>query len=220
MENLLRARLARGEVTFGPIVVMPSPEVAEAMALAGFDWVWIDAEHGPIDVTTCQRMLQAVARAPATPLVRVADNDPAAIKTVLDAGAHGIVVPMVNSADEARRAVSACRYPPDGIRGLAAGRAQGYGVEFEDYVATANREIQVIVQIETREAVDAVDEIADVPGIDVIFVGCYDLSASLGHTADVDHPEVLDALERVRAAAERRRIPAGTIALEVDRALR
>ncbi len=191
------ARLRAGETLLGSIVTLPSPEVAELFSRAGFDWLFVDTEHAPLDPLAAQGLLQA-ARCPC--LVRVPSGEEAVIKKALDIGAAGVVVPQVNTAADAARIVSYCRYPPRGSRGVGIVRAQGYGLDFKQYVAGANDSIIVMLQIEHFEAVNNIDAIVRVPGVDALMIGPYDLSGTMGRLGDVNHPEVEQAIERVRTA--------------------
>jgi 2-dehydro-3-deoxyglucarate aldolase len=219
VEHLFRSRLLSGEQLVGTMVTLGSPEVAELLASVGFDWLFLDAEHGPLDALTMQRMMQgAGARVPC--LVRVAAHEEVPIKKALDVGAAGIVAPMVNTPDQARRVVSACKYAPQGTRGVGLGRAHGYGLRFQEYVQRANADIAVVVQVEHIQSVDNIDAITQVAGIDAVLVGPYDLSASLSRMGEVDHPEVVSAIEHVTEVCQRKDIPLGifgTSALAVRR---
>ena len=181
-----------------------SPLAAEIVAQAGYDSVMIDCEHGPGSVMDVIAVMQALQGSGCAPLVRVPSNDMDWIKRILDAGAQGIMVPSVNSRAEAEAAVAACKYPPQGKRGMAATivRASGYGADWRAYAKSANDEILVICQIESGAAVAAVEEIAAVEGVDMLFIGPFDLSASVGHLGEPDHPEVLEMIEQVEAAAK------------------
>jgi 2-keto-3-deoxy-L-rhamnonate aldolase RhmA len=201
--------LRRGERLIGSFVTLPAPEVAEVMGAAGFDWLIIDCEHAPLDALWAQRLLQA-ARIPG--VIRVADGHESTLKHALDTGAAGVVVPMVNTAQQARAVVSHCKYPPLGTRGVGIVRAQGYGFGFQEYVAQANESTAVIVQIEHVTAVENIDAILAVPGVDAAFVGPYDLSGSMGRLGQVDDTDVLAAIESVRGACERARMPLGIYA--------
>ncbi len=194
-----KARLTRGEALIGAFICLPSPESAELFAELGYDWLIIDTEHGPYDTLTAQRMLQAAGgRCPC--VVRVPSHEDVWIKKALDIGAAGVLVPLVNTPAIAAGVQRACRYAPEGTRGMGGARAHRYGVGFQDYVAGANREIAAIVQAEHIEAVNHIDAIAAVPGIDAIFVGPYDLSASMGKPGRIQDPEVQAAIRRVRDA--------------------
>ena len=214
----LKVKLRAGETSYGVILQLACPTVAALLAAQGFDWVWVDTEHGAISVETAQLMIQASQGTDAVPLVRIAENLPWLAKAHLDAGAMGIITPMVNSAKEAYQAVAAVRYPPHGVRGfgpaMAPARwgAKGAGA----YAKVADNEILAIAQIEHIAAVDAIDEIVSVPGLDLVFVGMYDLSASMGLLGQVDHPSVVSAARRVLVAAQRAGVAAGVIALEQE----
>ena len=203
----LKQRLKSGEATFGAWLSVASPVVAEIMAGTGYDWVLIDTEHGAFDIESLQIALMAFNGSPTVPIVRVAWNDPVRIKQVLDIGADGILVPMVNTSAEARQAVAACKYPPAGIRGFGPKRASGYGRNTDAYVAQANEGVIVIVQIEHVDAAAQIDQILDVPGIDVICVGPTDLSGSAGVLRQFDHPAVTGAIEAVVTRAHARNFP-------------
>ena len=168
------------------------------MATAGFDWLVVDMEHTAIDMFQAQQLIQIIDLAGCVPLVRVGANDALAVKRAMDAGAHGVVVPMVNTPDEARKAVSAIRYPPLGTRGVGLGRAHAYGLGFDAYKAWAERETILIVQIEHIEGVENLEDILAVEGVDGFIVGPYDLSGSLGRPGEFSHPPVASALARVR----------------------
>ncbi len=190
------ARLRAGELLRGTMLTLPSPEVADMVSRCGFDWLFLDGEHGSPTTLEWQRLLMAIGGRCAS-LLRVPVLGEAPIKTALDLGVDGIIVPMVNSAQQAREAVAWSRYPPAGRRGIGLARAQGYGLEFADYMEHANERLAVVVQAEHIDAVDNIEEIAAVEGLDAVFVGPYDLSASLGKTGAVDDPEVVAAIDRV-----------------------
>ncbi len=199
----LHDQLRAGARLFGTWNNLGSSVASEITGLAGFDWVLIDMEHGSGDYGNLVHQIQAVSATPAAPIVRVAWNDPVAFKRILDLGASGIMVPYVQTAEEARVAVRAMRYPPNGIRGVASlNRATGFGVSFNEYVRRADTELLTIVQIETPLAVENANEIAGVDGVDVLFVGPLDLSTGLGVQGRYDDPSYLAAVERVAAAAE------------------
>ena len=195
-----KERLARGDAFLGVFICLPSPESAEIFAELGYDWLIIDTEHGPYDELTAQRMLQAVGRR-CPCVVRVPSNEDVWIKKALDIGPAGVLVPLVNTAETAARVIRGCRYAPEGVRGMGGARAHRYGIGFQDYVAQANRKIAAIVQAEHIEAVQNIEAIVKVPGIDAVFVGPYDLSASMGKPGQINDPEVQAAIGRVRQAA-------------------
>lgn len=200
--NSLKEKLYNKELTIGSWITLGHPAIAEIMAKAGFDWLTVDMEHSAITLHQAQQLIQVIDLCGVSPLVRVGDNDPTLIKRVMDAGAHGVIVPMVNSADDAERAVRAVKYPPTGTRGVGLARAQGYGLEFERYRDWVKDESVVIVQIEHIEAVNNLENILSVEGVDGFIVGLYDLSGSLGKPGEFDCPEVIDALNRVKAVSK------------------
>jgi 2-keto-3-deoxy-L-rhamnonate aldolase RhmA len=204
----LKQRLRAGETTFGAWITVPHPMIAEIMAGAGFDWVLIDTEHGGFSNEGLQTCLVAFNGSPSVPMVRVAWNDAVLIKQVLDMGADGILVPMVSSPAEARAAVAACKYPPEGSRGFGPRRASDYGRKTDAYVAQANASVIVILQIEHVNGVAQIDGILDVPGIDVICLGPTDLSGSAGVLRQFQHPVVVDGMTTVIKAARERQMPA------------
>lgn len=176
--NTVKEKWARGEVTHGAWLSIPSSFSAEIMAHQGFDWVCIDMQHGISDYQVALTMLQAIGTTSTIPIVRVPWNEFGIIGRVLDAGAMGVIIPMVNSVEEAERAVAACRYFPDGSRSFGPTRATYYAGT--DYFAGANQEVACIPMIETKQAVERLDEILAVPGIDAVYVGPADLSITLG----------------------------------------
>jgi 2-keto-3-deoxy-L-rhamnonate aldolase RhmA len=193
-------RLRRRELLLGMIVTLPAAEAAEVLSAGGLDWLFVDTEHAALDFLAAQTLLQA-ARVPC--VVRVPDGAEATLKKALDIGATGVVVPMVNTAQQAKAIVSFCKYPPRGVRGVGLVRAQGYGFDFQRYVRTANDETVVVVQCEHIAAVEAIDAIVAVDGVDAIFVGPYDLSGSMGRLGEVEHPDVLAAIARVAEACKK-----------------
>jgi 4-hydroxy-2-oxoheptanedioate aldolase len=205
-QNLFKQALAQGRLQIGLWSALASNIVAEIIADAGFDWILLDTEHAPNEIAGLLPQLQAMSRGAATPVVRPAWNDPVLIKRVMDLGAHSLLIPWVQSAEEAKRAVAATRYAPDGIRGAAAGvRASRYG-RIGDYLRRANAEVCLLVQVETRAALDQIEAIAAVEGVDGVFIGPSDLAASLGHLGDSAHPEVqkaiADAVGRLKAVGK------------------
>jgi 4-hydroxy-2-oxoheptanedioate aldolase len=210
-----RNRVLAGEWLAGTWLNLGSPLTAEMAGLAGFDWVLLDHEHGPGSDTTVLHQLQAVAATPATGFVRIAANETPRFKRVLDAGAHGVMVPYISTAAEAQAAVAAVRYPPRGVRGVARlNRAAAFGADFEAYFAHAHEWLVTAVQIETAEALDQLDAIAAVDGADVIFTGPLDLTTNLGIMGQYNHPVFLDALKRIAAAAKRAGKAAGILLLD------
>jgi 4-hydroxy-2-oxoheptanedioate aldolase len=201
--NRFKQRLRAGETLIGLWAQSGHAAVTEVVADAGFDWLLIDGEHAPLEVPTIIDQLRVIEPTSTPAIVRPAWNDPVILKRVLDTGAQTLLVPYVQSAEEARRAVASARYPPEGTRGVAATiRANRYG-RTGDYHARANEEICVLVQLETREAVARLEEIARVDGVDGLFIGPSDLAASLGHIGRNAHPEVRALItEACRRAGE------------------
>ncbi|HLW27044.1 MAG TPA: aldolase/citrate lyase family protein [Kiloniellales bacterium] len=202
----LKLRMKAGQGALGVWLELGSPTVAELLAEVGYDFAILDMEHGPHSVGECVSMMQAMRGTPCVPVVRVPWNDHAVIKRVLDAGARGIMVPSVNDAAEAEAVVAACRYPPRGRRGIAAGvaRATRYGLQLDDYLRRfEEEELLVICQIETVQAVNNIESIAAVEGVDVLFIGPNDLAADAGYFNRMDAPEVEDLVARVEEACER-----------------
>lgn len=186
------------QLTVGSWITIGSPVVAEIMARVGYDWLTVDMEHSAITLDIAQDLIRVIELCGVTPLVRVGHNDANSIKRVMDAGAHGVIVPMVNSKEEAEYAVGAVKYPPQGFRGVGLARAQKYGTDFEGYKAWNDRDSIVVVQIEHINGVENIEDILAVPGVDGFIIGPYDLSGSLGVPGDFDHPEMQTALNRVR----------------------
>lgn len=190
-------RLKEGRPLAGIFVGLPSPALVEMAGYAGFDFVIIDNEHGPAGYETTEHLVRAAQSAGTIPIVRVSSNDPAEILHVLDVGASGVQVPQVNTKAEAERAVQAAKYPPLGLRGAASTtRAAGYGFfGGPGHLQASNEGIAVIVHLETVEAVENLDGILQVPGIDVVFIGPTDLSLSMGYGGDANHPQVRGVME-------------------------
>jgi 4-hydroxy-2-oxoheptanedioate aldolase len=202
IDGQFRSRVLAGEFLAGCWLNLGSAITAEMAGLSGFDWVVLDHEHGPGSDTTIIQQLQAVAGTPAVGLVRIAANDPARFKRVLDAGAQGIMVPYVSTAAEAEAAVAAMRYPPRGIRGVAKlTRSTGFGLTFDDYFAHAHEWLVTLTQIETAPAVANAAAIAALDGVDVLFIGPMDLTTSLGIPGQYEHPQAVEAFRHVAGVA-------------------
>lgn len=194
MRNELKKRLKHGEQTYGCWITIESPICSELMSTLGFDWFVFDTEHSPNDVYTAQTLMQAMQGNETTPIIRVNWNDLVPIKRALDVGAYGVVVPWVNTKEEAELAVKATRYAPEGLRGVGPRRAAMFD---PDYYMTVNDELLVICQIETKKAVENIDDIVTVEGLDVTYIGPADLSASYGHLGNMSHPSVQKAIDKV-----------------------
>ena len=210
-QNHVKRALAEGRQQIGLWCSLPGAYVAEAVAGSGFDWLLLDTEHSPGDPLTVMTQLQAVAPYPVSPIVRPASNDAVLIKRFLDLGAQTLLIPYVQSGDEAKSAVAAMRYAPEGIRGVSGvTRATRFG-RVPGYAKRAHEELCLLVQIETQEALDRLEQIASVDGVDGVFIGPADLAASLGHVGEPGHPKIKtiieDAIRRIRACGK----PAGIL---------
>ncbi len=213
MEGLqkLKARMAAGELVLGTHVGLADPCITELLGDVGFDLIWIDTEHSALDKSGLLLHLVAARAAGAAAFVRIPWNDPVLAKPVLEMGIDGIIVPMIRTEEEARRAVAACLYPPEGIRGFGPRRAARYGlIGGQEYIQSAASGFWRIMQIEHYHAVDNLEAILSVPGVDAIVVGPNDLSGSVGLLGQTGHPRVMELLDRIVQTALRRRVPVGT----------
>jgi 2-dehydro-3-deoxyglucarate aldolase/4-hydroxy-2-oxoheptanedioate aldolase len=207
--EVFRRKLQGSGPCLGTCVTYSDPTITETLATV-LDFVWIDAEHNPLSLEAVQGHVMATRDSETAALVRVAWNDPVLIKPVLDLGAAGVIVPLIRTADDARLAVSACRYPPEGVRGYGPRRASRYGLEGgPDYCRRANDSVIVIVQIEHIDAVRNLPEILQVPGITSIVIGSQDLAGSLGHVGEPRHPDTLKAIDTIIATAQTVGMPLG-----------
>lgn len=217
--NPFKAQLAQGNPQIGLWVASGDPTVAEICAHAGFDWLVIDGEHGPNGLRDVLAQLRAVGST-SHPVVRVKDHARAEIKQMLDIGAQTILVPMIETAEQARQAVASVQYPPAGKRGIGAAlaRASGYNT-FADYLATADEQICLLLQVETQAGVNALDEILAVDGVGGVFVGPADLAADMGHRGNPNHPDVIEAVEQAIEKIVASGKPAGMLSSnhELDR---
>ncbi len=200
MNNPLRRALLDRTLTLGGWMQIGHPACAEILARAGYDWVCVDLEHGAIDLETTADVFRTLAGFSCVPVARLPANDPVWIHRVLDAGARGLIIPMVNTAGQAEAAVAEAKYPPRGRRGYGYSRANMHGVDFDTCIASADDEIAMILQIEHFEAIGNLDGILRVPGVDGLFIGPLDLSGSMGLTGRLEHPRVQEALARFREA--------------------
>lgn len=212
----LKQKLAKKELTIGSWLSWGFSPVTEVMAKAGFEWLVIDMEHTAIDYAEAHQMIQTIELAGCEALVRVGHNDPLIIKRVLDSGASGIIVPMVNTPEDAAKAVSAAYYPPKGTRGVGLSRAQGYGMSFAEYRDRAVEQTIVLVQIEHIRGVENLEAILSVSGVDGFVIGPYDLSGSVDHPGNFDHPDVLDALTRIQEIMKNSDKPGGYHVVHTD----
>jgi 4-hydroxy-2-oxoheptanedioate aldolase len=212
--NHVRRRLAAGEPSVGTWLALPSPEAAEYVSQLGFDWLVVDTEHNPVDIRTLALMFSAMAASATAPMVRIPWNSGENFKRVLDAGAWGVVVPMVNSREEAEQAVSASRYAPQGSRSVGGGRfPMSFQTGAEDYFRNANDNVLVVLQIEHIKGVENADAILSVPGVDACFIGPNDLAASMGLGLGVplesDQPALVEAITEIRNACVRNGVAPG-----------
>ena len=207
--NGVRTALLKREVTLGAWIQIGHPASAEVMARAGFDWVCVDLEHGIIDLESTANIFRAVGGFDCIPMARLPLNDPIWIHRTLDAGARGLIIPMVKTAAEAEAAIREAKYPPRGTRGFGFSRANRYGADFAEYIASANEDIAMIMQIEHKDAIANLDAILQVKGVDGVFIGPLDLSGSMGITGELDHPQMVLALEKYRNACRTHQKSAG-----------
>lgn len=207
--NPVKEKLKAGKSTVGTWVNMGNPDVSEQLSILGFDWLTFDLEHGVMTIPDVQRMMQAMNGTDCIPLVRVPNNEPVYFKWALDMGAYGIVVPNVNTREEASRAVRACLYPPQGIRGCGPRRASRYYSEMAKYVETFNNDVLVVVMIESEAGLNNIEEIVSVEGVDAVFIGPDDLSLNLGIFQQRDHQKFKSALSQVLDACKKHQVAPG-----------
>lgn len=212
----LKSKLAQSEITIGSWITLGHPSIAEIMATAGFDWLVLDMEHSVLELSEIQMLIQVLDMQKCPAIVRLTSNHPDQIKRVMDAGANGIMVPMIKSAADAESAVQSVYYPPRGKRGVGLARAQGYGAEFQQYRDWLEKNAVIVAMIEHIDAVNAIDSILSVDGIDAYIIGPYDLSGSMGHIGELNHPEVASAIEKVLEAGKRIGKPGGIHVVEPD----
>ena len=216
--NPLNAKLASGESTMGCWSHLASPIAAEIVALAGYDFIVIDHEHGPGHYLDATAILQAVSATDVATFIRVPWNDPVHLKRTLDTGVDGVIVPYVRNAEEAKRAVDACFYPPRGTRGMAhvLCRASDYGLKMDEYADSLHDNLTIACMVETPEGVKNAAEIAAVDGLSMVFIGPFDLSTSMGIAGQFEHPAFRAALSEAEAAAKEAGKLLGSIATHVD----
>ncbi len=218
MKNRIKERLYSGETCFGTWITIGNPDVVDILKHIGFDWFVFDMEHSYLSIETVKTMAQVLGTEGPAPLVRIGQADQLLVKRALDIGSQGLVVPWVNSPEEAEKVVKYSMYPPAGIRGAGPGRASQYGMNLSEYLREANQELLLAVQIETTEALSRVDEIVGTKGIDIGFVGPTDLTVSLGLIDDRSNPKVIEAMQRViKSCNNLGKIP-GTLAVSVEEA--
>ena len=212
----LKDALKKGKLSIGSWITLAHPAIAEIMSKSGFDWIAVDLEHSVITLREAEELIRIISLSGVVPLVRLSSNDHVQIKRVMDAGSHGVIIPMVNSKDDAEKAISSVYYPPRGSRGVGLARAQGYGAEFNNYREWLEQDAIVIVQIEHIKAVENLESILSVDGIDGYIIGPYDISASLGVPGQFDHPNVVGALKRIRDVSSQMAITGGIHVIEPD----
>ena len=203
------ARTSAGQPTIGTWMTLPDPSIAEILSASGFDWIVIDNEHSPLAQGQIEELIRVISLYELPVLVRVGANDSLLIKYAMDSGASGVIVPMVNNSQDAVNAVNAVKYPPNGERGVGLARAQGFGIRFEHYKEWVQASSTVIVQIEHIEAIENLEEIVSVKGVDGFIVGPYDLSASLAKPGDFNNDGFLLAMKKVGRILESSRKPGG-----------
>lgn len=214
--KIFKRKLLQNRLVLGTWITLPHSAIAEIFAKAGFDWVVVDLEHSSITCEKAEELVRTIESAQSIPLVRLTSNDTNQIKRVMDAGAHGIIVPNVKSAEDARNAVAATRYYPKGFRGVGLARAQGYGASFRDYLIWQNEGPIVIVQIEDQIALNHLDGIFKVPGITGFMIGPYDLSCSLGVPGQFSGKKFQVAEKKILDAGRKAGCPAGIHIVEPD----
>ncbi len=207
-----RQKLLARQTLIGTLVTIASPEIIESLSALDFDWIFIDAEHGALGPAQIQALLQAAHACPC--LVRIPAPDEGWVKKTLDAGASGLIVPQINTLQEAEAVVRYAKYPPKGKRGVGLGRAHGYGKDFSTYLNAANQETVIVLQAETQAALDNIDAIASLDAVDAILVGPYDLSASLGVTGELTHQKMQQAIQHIKAACDRHSTPLGIFGIQ------
>lgn len=215
----LKSKLANKQVTIGSWITLGHLSIAEIMADAGFDWLCVDLEHSVINYYEAEVLIASIQSKGLFSYVRVGENNPTIIKRVLDAGADGVIVPMVNSGDDAVRAVQAVKYPPIGKRGVGLARAQAYGFGFDQYAGSVNKKTRIIAQIEHIDAINNLEDILSVQGIDGTIIGPYDLSGSLGKPGKYDDEKVKQALLKYERIGLKHKKPIGFHVIEPDHKL-
>ena len=204
------------QLALGSWITLAHPAVAEIMANAGFDWLAVDLEHSVITIREAEELIRIIDLCGVVPLVRLTSNNPDLIKRVMDAGSHGVIVPMINSAEDAMKAVESVKYPPLGRRGVGLARAQKYGADFDSYKEWQKDSPVIIAQIEHIDAVENFRSIISVDGIDGFIIGPYDLSSSMGIPGEFEHPEFLEVMHEIHATAAEVNAVGGIHVIEPD----
>lgn len=216
--NKLKRDLKEGKVCLGATITMSNPVVAEIMSHLDYDWLWIETEHTAMSDESVLAMLQATNGSKVSTIVRVPWNDKTMIKRILDTGPDGIIIPLVRTKEDAEEAVKAIKYPPVGERGAGLARAQCYGLHMGEYMGSANEEVMTILMIEHIEAVNNIEKILAVPGVDSVMVGALDLSGSMGILGQMGEPKLEEAIQKVLAACKKANISCGIIAFDPNQA--
>lgn len=206
---MIKRKLKNNEVSYGSWITIPHHAIVEILATAGFEWLVIDLEHTSISFSDAEKLILAIESKGMVPLVRVGSNDSLIIKRVMDSGASGVIVPMINSKEEAEKAVNSIKYPPSGLRGVGLYRAQDYGIGFKNYKSWLEKESICIAQIEHKSGVENITDIINVDGIDGIIVGPYDLSSSFGFPGEFENREFLDSINKIEEACSKNNFPLG-----------
>ncbi len=214
--GVFKEKLSRDEPAFGVWLTLEAPSITEMAARMGFDWIVIDAEHGYLDMKNVMEHIRVANLSNTTILVRIAEIQEGLIKRIMDIGADGIVVPQVRTVEEVATAVRFAKYPPEGLRGIGAERATRWGQGIEQCVPRANKNSLVVPMMETVEAGESIDEILDVPGVDAMFFGGHDYSASSGYPGTASEPPVVKKLMEVQQRIRARRVPCGIVAFEKE----
>ena len=209
-----RERLHAGELLVGTLMSQNSPAIAEIMATIGYDWIFVDAEHGAFLPQDAESLIQAAKPCPV--IIRLPAAEEVWVKKALDIGAAGIIVPQINTKQDAENIIRWAKYSPEGNRGVGIGRAHGYGYTFEGEIQQANQQTAVILQAETQSAIDNINDIVSVPGVDAILIGPYDLSSSLGVIGDVSNPKVQDAIDTVYKACDSKNLATGIFGVQPE----
>jgi 2-dehydro-3-deoxyglucarate aldolase/4-hydroxy-2-oxoheptanedioate aldolase len=217
MKTSFIEKMNAGEPAIGTLVTFENPEVAEILSLCGFDWLFLDMEHGAFSTSAVQHMLQAI-KGNCSAIVRVPENSSVWIKKALDTGCDGIIVPLVNNVEEAKKAIAAAKYPPLGTRSVGIARAHGYGMSFAEYISCANENIALIVQIEHIDAVKNIDAILENEGIDGVLIGPYDLSGSMNMLGHVTSEPVQRAISQIKEKCQEKSIPVGIFVMKAEAA--
>ncbi|MSU36839.1 MAG: 2,4-dihydroxyhept-2-ene-1,7-dioic acid aldolase [Pedosphaera sp.] len=220
IQNPLRRKLQNKQTTYGLWVTLESPNVTELAVALGFDWVVVDTEHGHLDFREIMEHVRVVRGTETSAIVRIPEVQQGTIKRVLDIGAHGVILPMVGTGADVERAFRFGRYPPRGVRGVGGERAVKWGLEFDEYLHYANEETLLIPLIETQEAVENIDQILDVPGIEAIFFGPADMSSSRGFLGQWESPGVAEKILEIQANAATKGIASGILSRSVDESIK